>query len=102
MVILPIIIPPKFARFNKIIPTTFKNNLSKIENINNEIVTMNKSCGQPMVAWLNTYGIRNSGNKRSHRFNEWREKDISRKLHLIGKMKVSAALEIGKYFAVDQ
>ena len=83
---------------SKNIPPNFNNKLETIENINTALINLNKCSAEPTVIWTNTYGIRNKSKKKSHRWSSWAEKDYTKKLHLVPKIKAEAAMEIAKHF----
>ena len=100
---LPIILPPKSVSFlpANLQPQNFVNKLATIEAINTALIGLNRVCGEPTVIFLNTYGIRNRNHIKRHRFSDWAEPVRSKKLHLVPKLKATAATQIGVHFAKD-
>ena len=89
----------------------YKNNLEKVDWLNNEIETDNKAAGIEFAPDLNTFGVRTANRKivdrfgnvtvkhtTTHRWGEWREKERGNMLHLNDKRRVAMGKHVSNYF----
>ena len=99
--ICPLIMPPTCVNFNRSYHATPADKTNVIKKVNLEIKNLNDRVGGRVPAYLNLLGTRtdNVTGTTSHRYNQWREDEVGRKLHLTSTLKAQAANKIMDYFS---
>ena len=111
-----LVYPPQLAWFpdNGWFPSyNYTNQKEKIDWINGEIEKDNNASGIHYAPGMHKFGVRTDTKKyvnrygaiqvrktKTHRWEEWREEDKARMLHLSNKVRVKMGRKVGRYFSI--